>query len=155
VSGNTSSPVYLLFGVPKGSVLGPVLHNLDTSPIHDISTRHGIDDHQYADDDQKYTRFRITPTGANQCKAFCSLSACIEETKRWGALNRMKYNDTKTEVLLVFSKYGGAKPVNLSLEVGDKKINPFSCVRSLGDTIDSHVTMDGQIRLICKNAFYI
>jgi hypothetical protein len=120
VSGNTSSPAYLPFGVPQGSVLGPLLYNLYTSPIHDISTRHGIDDHQYADDDQKYTRFRITPTGAEQRKAFSSLSACIEETKRWGALNRMKYNDMKTEVLLVFSKYVGAKPIDLSLEVGEK-----------------------------------
>jgi hypothetical protein len=81
VSGNTSSPAYLPFGVPQGSVLGPLLYNLYTSPIHDISTRHGIDDHQYADDDQKYTRFRITPTGAEQRKAFSSLSACTEETK--------------------------------------------------------------------------
>ena len=154
VSGITSSPVYLLSGVPQGSVLGPVLYNLYTSPIHDISTRHGIDNHQYADDDQKYIRFRTTPTGADQHKAFSSLSACIEETKRWGALNRMKYNDTKTEVLLVFSKYGGAKPINLSLAVGEEKIKPVSSVRSLGVTIDSHLTMDGQIRSICKNAFY-
>ena len=57
----------------------------------------------------------------------------------------MKYNNTKTEVLLVFSKYSGAKPINLSLEVSDKKINPVSSVRSLGVTIDSHLTMDGQI----------
>jgi hypothetical protein len=148
VSGNTSSPVYLPSGVPQGSVLGPVLYNLYTSPIHDISTGHGIDDHQYADDDQKYTQFRTTPTGAEQRNAFSSLSACIEETKRWGALNRMKYNDMKTEVLFVFFKYGGAKPIDLSLEVGDKKINSVSSVRSLGFTIDSDLSKDDQIRLI-------
>jgi hypothetical protein len=66
----------------------------------------------------------------------------------------MKYNDMKTEVLLVFSKYGVAKQIDLSLEVGDKKINPVSSVRSLGVPIDSHLSMDGQIRLICKNAFF-
>jgi hypothetical protein len=58
------------------------------------------------------------------------------------------------EVLLVFSKYGGAKPIVFSLEVGDKKINPVSSVRSLGVSIDSHLSMDGQIRFISKNGFF-
>jgi hypothetical protein len=55
---------------------------------------------------------------------------------------------------LGFSKYGGAKPINLSLEIGDKKINPVSSVRSFVVTIDSHLSRDGQIRLICKNAYF-
>lgn len=46
----------------------------------------------------------------------------------------------------MFSKYGGAKPIDLSLEVGDKKINPVSSVRSHGVKIDSHLSIYGQIR---------
>jgi hypothetical protein len=60
VSGQFSSAVLLPSGVPQGSVLGPVLYILYTTPIHEISTSYGIYDHQYADDDQKYVSFRIS-----------------------------------------------------------------------------------------------
>ncbi len=46
------------------------------------------------------------------------------------------------------------KDISFYQGVGDKSINPVSSVRSLCVTIDSHLSMDGQIRLICKNAFY-
>jgi hypothetical protein len=48
-SGHFSSPVLLPSGVPQCFVLGPILYNLYTTPIHDISVSHGVPDHQYAD----------------------------------------------------------------------------------------------------------
>ena len=45
ISGVTSTAVLLLFGVPHGSVLGPILFTLYNSPIHSISKRHGVMDH--------------------------------------------------------------------------------------------------------------
>jgi len=85
---------------------------------------------------------------------FSSLSACIAETRRWCAQNLIKYNDSKTEVMLVYSKHVGVEPAPYLLTVGDADIRPVSTVRSLGVILDSHLTMDAQVRSACKKTFY-
>ena len=52
VSSIISSLRTLAFGVPQGSVLGPVLFTLYTSPIYHIIQAHGVRDHKYADNTQ-------------------------------------------------------------------------------------------------------
>jgi len=53
--GNASSTVTdCCIGVPQGSVLGPILFCLYTSPIADIASQYSVSLQQYADDTQLY-----------------------------------------------------------------------------------------------------
>ncbi len=90
VAGVTSSPCRLHWDVPQGSVLGPILLILYSSPMHDIPPRFSVSDHYYADDTQFYTSFKLSAEG--QCEAFRSMAGCIAEAKLWMTANKLKLN---------------------------------------------------------------
>ena len=58
IKGTASQSVPLKYGVPQGSVLGPVLLTQYTVAIAAICRRHGVSYQLYADDTQLYITFR-------------------------------------------------------------------------------------------------
>ena len=57
VNGVLSTRQLLFCGVPQGSVLGPFLFTMYTTPLSSIITTFGLKHHLYADDTQIYTSF--------------------------------------------------------------------------------------------------
>ena len=69
------------------------------------------------------------------------------------AHNRLKLNDSKTEVLHVKSRF--AKNVaSVDINIGDTTVSPSDEVRDLGVLLDSCLSMSGHINSVCRSASF-
>ena len=151
VNANTSSWHSLPFGVPQGSVLGPILFTMYISPLGDLVRQHNVSYHMYADDTQLYLSFRSNDHESTEV-AKSSIEQCVLAIKKWMASNFLKLNDDKTELLVVYPKHIET-PSLRSIAVGEEVINPSECARNIGVMLDQNLNMEQQITTICKSAF--
>ena len=75
----SSKPLTLKYGVPQGSVLGPVLFTFYTHPLSDVIKQHDCDYHKYTDDTQPEDDVPPcdVPLGLDR------LRQCIDSVQRW------------------------------------------------------------------------
>lgn len=150
IGDSMSSPEHLKYGVPQGSILGPMLFTLYMAPLCDLLKKHGVQYHCYADDTQIYLSFEPQDVGI-ACQI---IEKCLSEVRAWMALNCLCLNDSKTEVIVFGSKHNLAKFPKISLSIGDATVSEVSEVRNLGATMDSELKMTSQIAKTCKVAWF-
>ena len=85
-----SSKADLKFGVPQGSVLGPLLFTLYTTPLSSMTFEHAIPHHLYADDSQLYVSFASGDSAA----ALNGLQSCLASVQSWMSTNKLKLNSS-------------------------------------------------------------
>ena len=138
---NTSRYFSILFGVPQGSILGPLLFILYTSNIVHIAFKHGIFIHLYADDTQLYIKLSTNDFD----NAMFRLINCFTEIQSWCASMRLKLNASKTE-LIFFYRHLLPNSLDTVLNLGpDCSIKPADIVRDLGVLLDNSLSMKNQI----------
>ena len=93
INDSISKPSSLLFGIPQGSVLGPLLFSIYIQPIENIKNNvKTLKFHHYADDIMIYSITNID----SSCN---ELSSCVHLVNRWFLSNRLLLNMTKTQLL--------------------------------------------------------
>ena len=151
IQGTMSSSRQLTCGVPQGSVLGPLLFTAYTSPLGDIVRKHGVQFHLYADDTQLYFAFEPTTDGSMAAKE--KMEACIQDIRQWMAVNFLKLNDDKTEVIVFHSRHHAPPQFN-SVNIGLENITASKAARNIGVTFDSTMTLQPHINAMTSSMFH-
>ena len=139
------------FGVPQGSVLGPVLFNIYIRSIYGYVKNLGFDIYGYADDHQIIRSF--SPLVQNSVLSI-DLSQCFKQIKVWMDQFFLQLNADKTQIIVF-----GPSTVLSDIRIYGTNLAPgiavrfVNTVKNLGILMDSSLTMKQQVINMKKKCF--
>jgi hypothetical protein len=138
---SSSLPVH--YGVPQGSVLGPLLFSLY---VNDLPLHLSSQCEMFADDTTMHSEHNeIEPLAI-------SIQDSIQELQSWTELNHMAVNPTKTEVMLITTRQKRqVLPSSLPpITLGNQTIKEVRHHKLLGVTIDNNLSWSEHVSTISK-----
>ena len=137
INSEYSSWEEIMFGVPQGSILGPLLFNMFLCDLFLIMEN--IDIASYADDNTPYT------TGNSIEEVIQKLENAAKTLFQWFSDNQMKANPDKCHFLC-----NSNSEVSLITETQKVKNSKFD--KLLGIKLDSKLNLNSHIHEICQKA---
>ena len=143
--GSYSSKEAVKYGVPQGSVLGPILFSLFISdlPLHvkDIS----VDCDMLVDDTTLHT------SGKDIMQIRNNMQESLDQVSNWCDNNHMVINPTNIKSMTITTRQKHQlSPLPFDLVLNGAKIDQVTEHRLLGITIDNKLRWDSHINNVCK-----
>ena len=143
----------MLYGVPQGSLLGPLLFILYMKDIIKIADAYGLSIHIYADDTQLYIGFESL-TKEEPTEVITKIENCLEEIKKWMSHNFLKLNTTKTDLIFFGTKKKLKSFTRPQICHENDNIESSKVVKTLGVWLDPNLSMEREINQKCSSAYY-
>ena len=130
INGIVSDTIFMLLGVPQGSILGPLLFLIYINDFHQAvlfsNSRHFADD------------TNLLLTGNSLKKIQKKINIDLKLISKWLRANKISLNASKTE-LLVFRHPSKVLNYNLKIKINGKRLYESNYVKYLGVLLDSHL----------------
>ena len=150
-----SEPLELSFGIPQGSVLGPVLFNIYVTSLADVFSEAGFQTMSYADDNSGYQAFSLS-SAHNILNE--SVPELLSRLSVWMKKYFLKLNEGKTKIIVFGSRFF---KLNLSVSINNvtvengKVIKFVDNVKYLGAYLDENLSMKSHINKITSHCYFL
>ena len=135
INGFNSSLKVMKYGVPQGSVLGPLLFLIYINDLHN-AVKYSVT-HHFADD----TNFLYVSKSLKKIQKYMNLD--LRFVCNWLKANKISLNASKTE-MLVFRDPRRKVNYDLKIKIDGKKVTPSKFVKYLGIYLDNYLSWHQQ-----------
>jgi len=147
VGSSESSVTTAQYGVPQGSVLGPILYTAYVASVGRLISSFGVG---YADDSQLYTKLSAGPSSGLD-----RLQRCVSSLQRWFWSNGLLLNPDKSSIAFFGTRarlHKSTLPSNVT--VAGASVAVSDSLRILGVTIDNCLSMDSHVNETVRSCNY-